>query len=436
MVTVSAMATTLFLGGWRAPWPLSLLHGANAAGGRCSGSSIKVLLVPVRLRLAARHAAPAALRPVHAARLEGAGPGQPGLDPGRSAAHLAHAQRAATSPRELLARRRRRGRRAADRVPVWPQRPSRRGDRRRRPGADAGPRSRPAGSFPVPPMDLAGPAAARGRRRVGGRAAPAGAGAPAPAPTPDERRADVGSFRTRSRASASPSRHVQEGRHRGVPGELPDRRRRATTAGTSSTGTRTGWRSASAASCAPGPARPTRSTSRAATTPRRSASRPGERYGAIYQINYLRCIGCGLCIEACPTRSLTMTNEYELADDNRQDLIFTKEQLLAPLLPGMEQPPHPMRLGDTEQDYYVQGPTLAAGRQPAPRPTPVGRAGHDELARRRPRCRGGRTVPGARRDRRRRRGRSPSGSSARSRCSARSAWCSPATPCTRRCAWC
>jgi len=29
---------------------------------------------------------------------------------------------------------------------------------------------------------------------------------------------------------------------------------------------------------------------------------PGERYGRVYQINYLRCIGCGLCIEACPTR--------------------------------------------------------------------------------------------------------------------------------------
>lgn len=85
---------------------------------------------------------------------------------------------------------------------------------------------------------------------------------------------------------------------------------------------------------------------------------PGERYGAIYQINYLRCIGCGLCIEACPTRSLTMTNEYELADDDRGDLIYTKERLLAPLLPGMEQPPHPMRLGEDEQDYYVQGPEL------------------------------------------------------------------------------
>jgi NADH-quinone oxidoreductase subunit H len=29
MVTVSALATTLFLGGWRAPWPLSLWPGAN-----------------------------------------------------------------------------------------------------------------------------------------------------------------------------------------------------------------------------------------------------------------------------------------------------------------------------------------------------------------------------------------------------------------------
>ena len=30
MVTVSALGTTLFLGGWRAPWPLSLWSGANA----------------------------------------------------------------------------------------------------------------------------------------------------------------------------------------------------------------------------------------------------------------------------------------------------------------------------------------------------------------------------------------------------------------------
>ena len=80
---------------------------------------------------------------------------------------------------------------------------------------------------------------------------------------------------------------------------------------------------------------------------------PGERYGRVYQINYLRCIFCGLCIEACPTRALTMTNFYELADHSRADLIFTKEQLLAPLHEGMLAPPHPMAEGMQERDYYL-----------------------------------------------------------------------------------
>ena len=40
MVTVSALAATLFLGGWRAPWPISTCGTApTPAGGRCSGSS-------------------------------------------------------------------------------------------------------------------------------------------------------------------------------------------------------------------------------------------------------------------------------------------------------------------------------------------------------------------------------------------------------------
>jgi NADH-quinone oxidoreductase subunit I len=86
---------------------------------------------------------------------------------------------------------------------------------------------------------------------------------------------------------------------------------------------------------------------------------PGERFGKIYQINYLRCIFCGLCIEACPTRALTMTNVYELADDNRADLIFTKDQLLAPLQEGMVAAPHPMVEGLEERDYY-QGKVAAA----------------------------------------------------------------------------
>ena len=80
---------------------------------------------------------------------------------------------------------------------------------------------------------------------------------------------------------------------------------------------------------------------------------PGERYGSVYQINYLRCILCGLCIEACPTRALTMTNEFKLGDTTREKMIYTKERLLAPLLPGMEAPPHPRRLGNDEKTYFL-----------------------------------------------------------------------------------
>ncbi|HYN28299.1 MAG TPA: NADH-quinone oxidoreductase subunit NuoI [Dermatophilaceae bacterium] len=90
---------------------------------------------------------------------------------------------------------------------------------------------------------------------------------------------------------------------------------------------------------------------------------PGERYGHVYQINFLRCIFCGLCIEACPTRALTMTNFYELADNNRSDLIYTKEQLLAPLQEGMLAPPHPMVEGMEERDYYLGKVTASTDAQ-------------------------------------------------------------------------
>jgi NADH-quinone oxidoreductase subunit I len=92
---------------------------------------------------------------------------------------------------------------------------------------------------------------------------------------------------------------------------------------------------------------------------------PGERYGRVYQINYLRCIFCGLCIEACPTRALTMTNEYELAGPSRAGLIYEKQDLLGPMLPGMLAAPHPMPDGADEQDYYRQQVTGSTPEQVA-----------------------------------------------------------------------
>ena len=55
---------------------------------------------------------------------------------------------------------------------------------------------------------------------------------------------------------------------------------------------------------------------------------PGERYAQIYQINYLRCIFCGLCVEACPTEALLMSTEYEISGTTRDDMIWTKDQLI------------------------------------------------------------------------------------------------------------
>ena len=55
---------------------------------------------------------------------------------------------------------------------------------------------------------------------------------------------------------------------------------------------------------------------------------PGERFGWIYEINYLRCIHCDLCVEACPTEAITETKLFEFSFTNRQDAIYTKADLL------------------------------------------------------------------------------------------------------------
>ncbi len=55
---------------------------------------------------------------------------------------------------------------------------------------------------------------------------------------------------------------------------------------------------------------------------------PGERYGFVYEINFLRCIHCDLCVEACPTEAITESKLFEFSFTNRADAIYTKAELL------------------------------------------------------------------------------------------------------------
>ena len=53
-----------------------------------------------------------------------------------------------------------------------------------------------------------------------------------------------------------------------------------------------------------------------------------DKYAAKYEIDLLRCIFCGYCVEACPVDALKMTETFELANYKRDDFSLTKDRLL------------------------------------------------------------------------------------------------------------
>jgi NADH-quinone oxidoreductase subunit I len=67
---------------------------------------------------------------------------------------------------------------------------------------------------------------------------------------------------------------------------------------------------------------------RGADNPPDAPVSPGERYGFVYEINYLRCIHCDLCVEACPTEAITETKLFEFSFTDRRDAIYTRDELL------------------------------------------------------------------------------------------------------------
>jgi NADH-quinone oxidoreductase subunit I len=54
----------------------------------------------------------------------------------------------------------------------------------------------------------------------------------------------------------------------------------------------------------------------------------GRRYPEFFRINFSRCIFCGFCEEACPTYAIQLTPDFELAEYDRQNMVYEKEHLL------------------------------------------------------------------------------------------------------------
>jgi NADH-quinone oxidoreductase subunit I len=76
----------------------------------------------------------------------------------------------------------------------------------------------------------------------------------------------------------------------------------------------------------------------------------GERVARLYEIKMSRCLLRGDSELACPVDAITLGNEFEIAEYSRDDLIYTKDMLLAE--PIKRVPVADPRLYDTPEPSF------------------------------------------------------------------------------------
>ncbi len=54
-----------------------------------------------------------------------------------------------------------------------------------------------------------------------------------------------------------------------------------------------------------------------------------EKYPTRFEIDLLRCVYCGFCVDACPEEAIIMSRENDLVGTTRAELVIDRDRLMA-----------------------------------------------------------------------------------------------------------
>ncbi len=59
-------------------------------------------------------------------------------------------------------------------------------------------------------------------------------------------------------------------------------------------------------------------------------AQPNNKKSIFPQVDYAKCVFCGLCVDACPFYALGMTEDFNLVSTSKKNLVYSPEKLAVP----------------------------------------------------------------------------------------------------------